>query len=322
MKLSRELKTGIIVIGGILLFILGFSFLKSTPLFDDSKVFYAVYDHVGGLQPGTQVSINGLSVGAVNDIRFKGNSGNLIVTFTVDSSFEFSKNSTAELYDTGIIGGKGIQIKPVFDGAAVAQTGDTLRTDTKPGLTELVQQKLTPLQLKVEGAVSNADSLLMNFNDVLDENTKQNLRESVRSLNKVVANFEQSTATLNELLEKNKYQLDSSITNINTLTGNFARISDSLAQAGLSTTVKSLEETVTGLNTLLEKMNNGDGTLGKLMNDEALYDNLTEVSRELDLLLQDFRLNPKRYVNVSVFGKKQKDYENPVNDPAAKTDNQ
>lgn len=321
MKFSRELKTGIIVIGGLLLFILGFSFLKSTPIFDNSKVFYAVYSHVGGLQPGTQVSINGFSVGSVSSIEFKGQSGQLLVTFTVDSDFEFSRNSTAELYDTGIIGGKGIQIKPVFDGAPVAQSGDTLMTDTKPGLTELVQQKLTPLQLKVEGAVSNADSLLMNFNDVLDEATKQHLRQSIRSLNSVVANFEESSATLNQLLEKNKDQLDSSITNINTLTGNFARISDSLAQADLATTVKNLDETVTGLNSVLAKMNSGEGSFGKLMNDKQLYDNLTEVSRELDLLLQDFRLNPKRYVNVSVFGKKQKDYEIPADDPAAKSDN-
>lgn len=318
MKFSRELKTGIIVIGGILLFILGFSFLKSQPIFDDSKVFYAVYDHVGGLQSGTQVSINGLSVGSVSRIEFKGQSGQLVVTFSVNSDFEFSRNSTAELYDTGIIGGKGIQIVPVYDGAAVAQSGDTLRTDTRPGLTELVQQKLTPLQLKVEGAVSNADSLLMNFNDVLDEATKQSLRQSIQSLNTVVHNFEEATTTLNTLVQKNQHQIDSSITNINTLSSNFAQLSDSLAQAGLGSTIKNLEQTVSSLNSILAKMNSGEGSLGKLMNDKQLYDNLTEVSRELDLLLQDFRLNPKRYVNVSVFGKKQKDYAVPESDPADK----
>lgn len=321
MKLSRELKTGIIVIGGILLFILGFSFLKSTPLFDDSKEFYAVYKHVGGLQPGTQVSINGLTVGAVNSIVFKDESGDLLVTFSVSSDFEFSKNSTAELYDTGIIGGKGIQINPVFDGAPLAKSGDTLRTNTKPGLTELVQQKLAPLQLKVEGAVSNADSLLMNFNDVLDEATKRNLRQSIEGLNKVIVNFEQSSATLNTLLENNKNQIDSSLTNINTVAGNFARISDSLSQAGLSSTIKNLEETVNNLNSILIKINNGEGSLGKLMNDKELYDNLNDASRELDLLLQDFRLNPKRYVNVSVFGKKQKDYVVPENDPSEQLEN-
>lgn len=316
MKLSRELKTGIILIGGILLFILGFSFLKSTPLFDSSKVFYAVYKHVGGLQNGTQVSINGLSVGKVNDIRFKDGSGNLLVTFSVDSSFEFSKNSLAELYDTGIIGGKGIQIVPVFDGAAMAESGDTLKANVRPGLTELVQQKLTPLQFKIEGAVSNADSLLMNFNDIFDDPTKQNLRESVAGLNKVVANFEQSTAMIKVLLENKKYALDSSITNISTITSNFAKISDSLSQADIGGTIRNLDASVKNLNAILLKMNEGDGSLGKLMNDKELYENLARASGELELLLQDFRLNPKRYVNVSVFGKKQKEYVVPETDPA------
>ncbi len=320
MKLSRELKTGIVVIGGILLFILGFSFLKSTPLFDTSKTFYAVYKHVGGLQTGTQVSINGLTVGSVKDIRFRDASGVLVVTFTVDNSFEFSKNSTAELYDTGIIGGKGIQIKPVFDGARMAQSGDTLMTDVRPGLTELVQQKLTPLQLKVEGAVSNADSLLMNFNDVFDEPTKRSLRESIQGLKNVVSNFEQSSSALNSMLVNNRSQLDSSISNINTLTNNFAQLSDSLAQVNLAGTIRNLDTTVSQLNAIMIKINEGEGSMGKLVNDPQLYANLTEVSRDLQLLLEDFRLNPRRYVNVSVFGKKQKEYVKPEDDPADQID--
>ena len=316
LKLSREIKTGIIVIGGILLFILGFSYLKSTPLFDDSKIFYAVYQNVGGLQSGTQVSINGFSVGKVNDIQFKDDTGYLVVTFSVSSSFEFSKNSKAELYDTGIIGGKGIQIKPVFDGGPMAKSGDTLLTNTRPGLTELVQQKLTPLQLKVEGAVSNADSLLMNVNEVLDDKTKRSLRESIQGLTSVVNSFQKSSVTLNELLDANKMHIDSSLSNINTLTSNFAKFSDSIAATNLSATIKNLESTIKNLDALLGKMEKGEGTLGKLMKNEELYDNLTAASKELDLLLQDFRLNPKRYVNVSVFGKKQIEYSLPQNDPA------
>lgn len=316
MKLSREIKTGIIVIGGILLFIMGYSFLKATPLFNNSKIFYAVYKHVGGLQPGTQVSINGFNVGNVNNITFKNGSGNLLVTFSVDSNFEFSKNSIAELYDTGIIGGKGIQINPVFDGAPVAKSGDTLTSNIKPGLTDLLQQKLAPLQSKIEGAVSNADSLLINFNDVLDEETKRSLRESIQGLNVTVQSFQSSAATLNSLLADNKSKLDSSITNINTITTNFSAISDSIAQVGLSNTIRSLETTIGNMDKMLAKIESGEGTLGQLVNNEELYNNLSEASKELDLLLQDFRLNPKRYVNVSVFGKKQKEYEVPEEDPA------
>ena len=322
MKLSREIKTGIIVIGGILLFVMGFTFLKATPIFNNSKTFYAVYSHVGGLQSGTQVSINGFNVGNVNKITFKNGSGNLLVAFSVDSDFEFSKNSIAELYDTGIIGGKGIQINPVFDGGPIAQSGDTLSSNIKPGLTDLLQQKLAPLQSKIEGAVSNADSLLLNFNEVLDEETKKNLRESIKGLNTTVQSFQSSAATLNTLLADNKSKLDSSITNINTITTNFSVLSDSIAQVGLTNTIRSLESTISNLDKMLAKIENGEGTLGKLVNNEELYNNLSEASRELDLLLQDFRLNPKRYVNVSVFGKKQKEYEIPEDDPAINKPNE
>ncbi len=321
MKLSRELKTGIIAIGGILLFILGFSYLKATPLFDNSKTFYAVYKNVGGLQPGTQVSINGFAVGKVNDIRFKDMGGNLLVTFSVDNSFEFSKNSVAELYDTGIIGGKGIQIIPVFDNAVMAVSGDTLLTNTKPGLTDLVQKNLAPLQSKVEGAVSNADSLLVNFNDILDDKTKKDLQNSISGLNELINSFKITTNSLNSLMANNKDQLEASLANIKTITENFSKISGSLSEAGLDKSIVSLQKTVNNLDKLLMKIDKGEGTLGKLMNNEELYDNLAEASKELDLLLQDFRLNPKRYVNVSVFGKKQKEYTLPENDPAENIDN-
>lgn len=320
MKLSREIKTGIIVVGGILLFILGFSYLKSTPLFDNSKTFYAVYKHVGGLQTGTQVTINGFNVGKVNDIRFKDTYGNLLVTFSVNNSFTFSKNSTAELYDTGIIGGKGIQIKPVFDGSPTAQSGDTLTTSTRPGLTDLVQQKLTPLQQKIEGAFTHADTLLMNVNEVLDAKTKNDLRESIAGLNKLMKSLESSAEVLNKLLKNNQGKLDSSLTNFNELSSNFAKLSDSLNNAGLGRTLTSLESTVSNLDKILSQIEKGEGSLGKLTNDEELYDNLNSATRELDLLLKDFRLNPKRYVNVSVFGKKQKEYALPENDPAEKID--
>lgn len=322
MKLSREVKTGIIVIGGVLLFILGFSYLKSTPLFEDGKTLYAVYKNVGGLQSGTQVSINGLNVGTVNDIKFKDNSGDLVVAFTVNNDFSFSKSSKAELYDTGIIGGKGIQIRPVFDGSPMARSGDTLLSSTKPGLTELVQSRLTPLQQKVEGAVSNADSLMMNVNDVLDDRTRKDLRESIAGLSNLMKSLQGSADVLNSILQGNKGKLESSLTSFKELTENFANLSDSLNNAGLGRTLSSLESTVANLDKLMAKIEKGDGTLGKLMNNGELYNNLNNASRELDLLLQDFRLNPKRYVNVSVFGKKQKEYSVPDDDPAEKLEDQ
>ncbi|MEC8831098.1 MAG: MlaD family protein [Bacteroidota bacterium] len=316
MKLSREIKTGIIVVAGIVAFLFGLSYLKSSPLFENNKTFYAVYDDVGGLQPGTQVSINGFNVGNVTDIRFKDSSGKLLVTLTVTNKFEFSKSSIAELFDTGIIGGKGLQIVPVFDDGPKAQSGDTLPSKIKPGLTELVQQKLTPLQMKVEGAVSHADSLLMNVNQILDDPTKKQLQETIVSMNQLVGSFKTSADNLNVLLENNKTQLDSSLKNVNHITSNFSKLSDSLVSADLGKTLAEFQGTVSKLNGILAKIEEGEGSLGKLHKDDALYNNLAEASRELDLLLQDFRLNPKRYVNVSVFGKKQKEYTLPADDPA------
>ena len=242
----------------------------------------------------------------------------MLVTFSINNDFQFSKNSKAELYDTGIIGGKGIQINPVFDGSPLAQSGDTLISESKPGITELVQQKLTPLQMKVEGAVSHADTLLMNVNSILDEPTKLELKKGIVGLSELVQTFKKSADRLNMLLDENGGALDSSIKNIDSITTNFAQISDSLNQAGLAETLADFQITVTKLNAMLQKIENGEGSLGKFAQDEALYNNLAEASRELDLLLQDFRLNPKRYVNVSVFGKKQKEYELPEDDPASK----
>lgn len=321
MKLSREIKTGIIVLVGILAFIFGLSYLKSASLFENNKTFYAVYDNVGGLQPGTQVSINGFTVGNVNNIKFKDSSGKLVVTFTVSNEFDFSGNSVAELYDTGIIGGKGIQINPVFDNAPLAKSGDTLTSNIKPGITELVQQKLTPLQMKVEGAVSNADSLLMNVNQILDDPTKKELKQTIVALHEMVNAFKGSADKLNGLLANNKEELDNSLKNVDKITTNFSKLSDSLANAGLAQTVSNFQLTVNRLNSVLEKIEKGEGSLGKLTQDEQLYKNLTDASKELDLLLQDFRLNPKRYVNVSVFGKKQKEYALPENDPAQQQEN-
>ncbi|MEL6483888.1 MAG: MlaD family protein, partial [Bacteroidota bacterium] len=275
-------------------------------------------NHVGGLQAGTQVTINGFKVGNVTNIRFKDDSGKLLVTFSINNDFAFSKNSKAELYDTGIIGGKGIQINPVFDGSPMAQSGDTLVSESKPGITELVQQKLTPLQMKVEGAVSHADTLLMNVNSILDEPTKLELKKGIAGLSELVQTFKKSADRLNMLLDENGGALDSSLKNIDSITTNFAQLSDSLNQAGLAQTLTEFQTTVTKLNTLLQKIEKGEGSLGKFAHDEKLYNNLAEASRELDLLLQDFRLNPKRYVNVSVFGKKQKEYELPEDDPADK----
>lgn len=317
MRISREIKTAVIGIGGILLFILGYSYLKSSSLFENNKTLYVVYSHVGGLQPGTAVSINGFTVGKVNSVGFHDASGNLLVTFSVDDSFEFSKNSTAELYDTGIIGGKGIQILPAFDQGPIAKAGDTLVSSIKPGVTELVQQQLSPLQNKVENVISHADSLLVNINTVMDGRTKNDLKQSIERLHQLIANTEKTTEVLSELIVTNKAALEGSIQNVHRITEDLAMLTDSISQMGLSHTFQKLSNTAASLDQIIAGIQAGEGSLGKLTKDAEMYEYLTKTSRELSLLLQDLRLNPKRYINVSVFGKKSKPYTLPEQDPAA-----
>lgn len=303
---------------GILCVIFGYSYLKSSSLFDNNITLFAVYEHVSGLQSGTAVSINGKNVGSVNSIKFKDASGNLLVTFSVNQELKFSKNSTVELYDTGLIGGKGLRINPIFEGPAVSKY-DTLNTKIKPSLTDLAQQKLSPIFEKFESALTDADSVMLNVNQVLDTKTKTDLQKAISGLSDLMVSLNSSAEVLNKLLKNSK--LDSSLENLNDITSNFSKLSDSLNNAGLGRTLANLETTVANLDNLMGRIEKGEGTLGKLTKDEALYNNLSSASKELDLLLQDFRLNPKRYVNVSVFGKKQKDYTVPEEDPAEKNDN-
>jgi phospholipid/cholesterol/gamma-HCH transport system substrate-binding protein len=152
----------------------------------------------------------------------------------------------------------------------------------------------------------------------LDVKTKKDLRESIAGLNILVKSFQGSANSLNSLLADNQENLNKSISNLSVITENFNKLSDTLANAGLGETIKNLQSTMGNINDMMAKIEDGEGSLGKLVNDKALYNNLADASKELDLLLQDFRLNPKRYVNVSVFGKKQIDYAVPEEDPAEK----
>ncbi|MFS4481675.1 MlaD family protein [Hyunsoonleella sp. 2307UL5-6] len=310
MKISREVKVGALVISGIVLFIYGFNYLKGKDLLNSSDTFYTEYQNVEGLVPSTPVTINGLSVGKVTEIDFKGDgSGKLAITLMVNSDFEFSKNSRAELYETGLIGGKAIAIIPAFDNAENAKDGDKLSGTVKAGLTDLVNQRLTPLQEKIEVMMVDADSLLSNVNEVLDVETKVSLRSSISGLNDIIQNFKKTSNSLNGLVASNEEKLSNTLENVDKISANLSKTTDQLAEADLSQTIKSLETTIQNFNTISAKIENGEGSIGKLLKDEGLYNNLEGASLQLEQLLEDMKLNPKRYVHFSLFGKKAKRYD-------------
>ncbi len=299
MKITKEVKTGVLVIAGIVLFIFGFNYLKGKNLLDSSRIFYAEYNNVEGLVPSTPVTINGLSVGKVTDIGFKDDgSGKLEVELVVESDFEFSKNSRAELYETGLIGGKAIAIMPAFDGAENAKSGDKLQGGLKAGLSELVNQRLTPLQEKIEKMMVSADVLLNNLNDVFDEKTKNNLKGSISGLNQLMNEFNNTSKSLTLLISNEDSKLNNSLSNFENVSSNLSKVTDSIASTNIAEAIKNMESTLQSLDGILSDLDQGNGSMGKLLKDDALYKNMEGASKELEELLRDFKLHPKRYTRI------------------------
>ena len=311
MKITKEIKTGILVLSSIALFIWGYSYLKGRDLLNEYKIIYVEYDNVEGLASNAPITINGLVVGKVSNITLQNTTGKLLVELQVKSAFPFSKSSIVAIYEPGLIGGKQIQIIPNFDDKNLAVNGDTLKSDVKKGLTDLVADKLSPLQEKVEKMVVNADLLLKNLNDVLDTKSKENLKSSISNLNETLAGFNTAAKNVNTILVDNKGKIDGTLSNLNKVSSDFTKISDSLSKANFGQIVKNLEKTLVSVDKIMSEVQSGKGTFGKMLKDESLYNNLDKTSKELELLLQDVRLNPTRYVNVSVFGKKNKPYTSP-----------
>ena len=318
MKITREIKTAILVIASILLFIWGYSFLKGRDLLANYKTFYVQYDNVEGLVSSAPVTINGLTVGKVSSIDFSDNLGKIQVELQIKSDFPFSKSSIAYIYEPGLIGGKQIMIVPNFEDKIIAQSGISLIVGNKLGFKALVAERLMPLQEKVEKMILSADDLLKNVNSILDAKTKEHLKSGISNLDSTLIAFRKASKNVNEMLAENKGKINSTMTNLDKASGNFAKISDSIAKVNISETVKKLEKTLASVDKIMADVQSGKGTLGKLAKDETLYINFTKTSKELELLLQDLRLNPTRYVNVSLFGKKNKPYKAPVKDSIKK----
>jgi phospholipid/cholesterol/gamma-HCH transport system substrate-binding protein len=317
LKVSREIKTAVLVIISIILFIWGYSFLKGKNLFDNSNKLFVVYENVAGLATSAPVTLNGLTIGKVNSITINPD-GKLLVELHITTDFPISKSSIAEIYDSGLVGGRQIAIKPNLLDKNYTVSGDYLQASSKLGLTDALAQQLEPLQAKIQELLVNADAMFTNVNDILDTQTRQNLKISIASLNTTLSEFSVASKNINELLVENKSKFNNTLKNVDKVTGNFATISDSLAKANLGQTVKNLEKTLAKVDKIMAELEQGKGTMGKLIKDETIYTNFAKTSKELELLLQDVRLHPTRYVNVSLFGKKNKPYVAPINDTIKK----
>jgi len=310
LKITKEIKAGILVLASISLFIWGYSYLKGKDILNNYKSFFVKYDNVEGLAETAPVTINGLVVGQVAGIKLQPN-GEILVELQIKNNFPFSKSSVVAMYEPGLIAGRQLQIIPNFNDKNIAVSGDTLSSSIKKGLTDLVSDKLAPLQQKIEKMVVNADLLLTNLNEVLDAKSKENLRNSISNLSKTLEEINSVAKNANSILSNNKGNIDKTLSNLNKVSSDFSKISDSLSKANVNQVVNNLEKTLSNVDRIMQEVQSGKGSLGKMVKNDALYNNFEKTSKELELLLQDLRLNPTRYINVSLFGKKNKPYKTP-----------
>jgi phospholipid/cholesterol/gamma-HCH transport system substrate-binding protein len=309
--MSKELKTGIVLIIIIVSFIWGFNFLKGHDIFQPNSRSYNVeYTNVGGLTEASLVTINGLKVGQVDDIDFNDSPekrGNLIVRFSLENDFEFSKNSVVKIYSPNPLSGSNLAIIPSYEGES-AVSGDFLKGQIESSLFTSIGEKLDPIQAKLENVIVSADTLFQRINNVLDYKTSESIKRSVEGLELTIFDIRETLSSVNSMIDSTSVGLKETIENTKNITNNLSKVTDTLANSNIGEIMRKAEITLTTVNSLLDGMDKGKGTLGKLINDDAMYDNLTNVSKELENLLREMKLNPKRFVHFSLFGKRAKSF--------------
>ncbi len=323
MKLNRETKIGLVVVVAIVLVYIGVNFLKGIYVFNKPVMYYGIYEKVNGLQASNPVVLNGFKIGQVRSVELiDGGRGGLIVSMTIYEDVAIPKDSKAALKSADLLGSMQIDIR-LGKSSIMAQSGDTLTPTIEGDLVEEVNAQLRPIKVKAEGLISSVDSVIRVMEAILNADSQQNLIESFQGINNAIASLERTAFRVDTLVKEEKSRISSILQNIDNLTKtlsdnsenlssiltNFNTISDQLAKAEIANTINSANEALSELKTAIEKINSGDGSLGMLLNNDSLYNNLNMASNNLDLLLEDMRINPNRYVQVSLFGKKNKKVE-------------
>ena len=304
MRLSKEIKAAFFVLSTILLFIFGFNFLKGSSLLDKQKTIYAVYDEVDGLLVGANVMLNGLSIGNVTELDFLPNSTKILVTIKVKDRLNFSSKSTASIYETGVLGGLAISIDPIFDRQSIVKTGDTLNSSVRPGLTELINRQIEPLSRQLQSTITSVDSIFTGASNVLNRQTQEEIKESINVLTSAIKAINNSSIIIEKTLTNKNTQINNTIDNFEKISSNLSEVSNELNSFGLSSLLSNLEVSVDGISSIVNKLDSDKSTIGKLINEDEVYNNLNSSIESLNSLIIDIKENPKKYVHFSVFGRK------------------
>ena len=310
-KISKEIKIGILVVTSIVLLVWGTNYLKGSNLFDSSKTFYALYDRIGGLQEGSGVMVSGFKVGFVKKIQLLSEDNyKLLVVISINNDIKIPENSVLKIVNEDIMGTKGVALQ-LGNSKEFLAKGDTVATDMETSLKEEVNLQVLPLKNKAEELIGSIDSVVTVITSVLSKDARESLTKSLVSLDNTFTTMSQTMTKVNKIVDQNDERISSIIENleanndeITNILKNFSDLSDDIAKSNIKTTLASLNE-------ISKKISDSEGSLGMFINDKDLYLNLEKSSKELETLIKDIKLNPKRYVGFSVLGGKSKSYKRP-----------
>ena len=309
--LSKELRIGMLVVISIVVLVWGINYLKGSNLFDSSRTLYALYGNIGGLQEGSSITVNGFKVGVVKKISLLTDKNySLLVALSIEDNINIPSNSVSKIVNEDIMGSKGISLV-LGDSNINAEQGDTLTSDMDRSLKEEVNKQILPLKNKAEQLIGSIDSIVTVITSVLSKDARESLTKSLVSLDNTFTTMSQTMTKVNKIVDQNDERISSIIKNleanndeITNILKNFSELSDDIAKSNIKTTLASLNE-------ISKKISDSEGSLGMFINDKDLYLNLEKSSKELEALIKDIKLNPKRYVGFSVLGGKSKSYKKP-----------
>jgi phospholipid/cholesterol/gamma-HCH transport system substrate-binding protein len=315
LKIPRELKVGFFFILAVAGFIWGLNFLKGKNIFSKERYFYAVYNDVNGLEKSNPVLINGMRIGQVNDMYFDPSmNGNVIIVMAVKNEFPIPKNSVSRIFSSDLMGSRAISIE-LGSSDELAISGDTLVSSMEATLKEEVNRQIQPLKRKAENLILSIDSMVVAVQGVFTRDIRDEILTSVQSIRMTFENLETTTSNIDTLVVEQSNRLASILYNLDMITmnlrdnsdeinntiDNISTISDSLAMAHIPQTFQNLNRVVSDISEITQKINSGEGSIGMLLNNDQLYIELEKTTYELNQLLEDIRVNPKRYVKFSLF---------------------
>lgn len=314
MTISNETKVGVLAILAITSLVLGFDFLKGNNTFDRGRTYYVIYPEIQGLQESNPIRINGAMIGRVKTVTLL-DDYRILARLTVTDPVEIPRDSRAIIAAPDLLGTKMIDLRPGTS-AELARSGDTLIGSLQPGIQELIQEQLAPIQESVQTLLAQLDSSVVAIDQMFGGSTPDNIERSFTSISDALSNFSRTSQRIDDLIRTQTVTVDSIFGNLKDVTGaiatnqdqidrllnNLANLSDTLAEAPLASTVSETRDAIRNLSNIVGALEEGQGSLGKLLIEEGLYDNLEASSRELDLLLQDLQENPSRYVTLLRIG--------------------